>query len=290
MEHPRQKIIVICGPTATGKSDYAVALSKSLAKTGLQSEIISADSRQAYKGLDIGSGKITAKEMRGVPHHLIDVASPKRTFSVAQYKKLADKAIAKIAKRNKVPIIVGGTGFYIDAVVFDQQLPEVPPNKLLRKELEKLSLDQLRQKLQLLDTERYESIDIHNRVRMIRAIEIAETLGKIPNLGITIPRKSRYDAEWIYLDLPDDVLKERIHDRLIKRMKQGMAQEIATLHAEGLSWKRLEALGLEYRFVAQYLQDKLSKQDMLAQLETAIWQYAKRQRTWFKKYALTKKP
>jgi len=287
-ENHRQKIIVICGPTATGKSDYAVQLSKSLAKTGIASEIISADSRQIYKGLDIGSGKITVKEMDGVPHHLLDVASPKRTFTVAGYKKLADRAIKDIAKRNHVPIIVGGTGFYIDAVVFDQQLPEVPPNKLLRKELEKLSLDQLRQKLQLLDTDRYESIDIHNRVRMIRAIEIAETLGKVPNLKITIPRKSNYDVEWIYLDFPDDILKERIHDRLLKRMKQGMIQEVMTLHAEGLSWKRLEALGLEYRFVALHLQDKLSKDDMLTQLETAIWQYVKRQRTWFKKYALTK--
>jgi tRNA dimethylallyltransferase len=285
-----KKLIVICGPTATGKSDYAVKLAKQLAKTGIGAEIISADSRQVYKGLDIGSGKITAKEMDGIPHHLLDVASPKRTFSVAQYKKLADKAIADIAKRNHVPIMVGGTGFYIDAVVFDQQLPEVPPNKALRKELEKLSLDELRQQLQQLDIERYQSIDIHNRVRMIRAIEIVAVLGKVPAiLSVGEEREqgriSKYDVEWIYLDLPDDVLKERIHDRLLKRMKQGMVQEVMTLHAEGLSWKRLEMLGLEYRFVAEYLQEKLSKGNMLTQLETAIWQYAKRQRTWFKKYA-----
>jgi len=279
------KIIVVCGPTATGKSDYAVVLSKKMAKQGIGSEIISADSRQVYKGLDIGSGKITVEEMQGVPHHLLDVASPKRTFNVAQYKKLADKTIAQIIKRNNVPIIVGGTGFYIDAVVFDQQLPEVKPDRALRKELAKLSLDELRQKLQLIDTDRYESIDIHNRVRMIRAIEIAATLGKVPSLGITMPRTSKYMVEWIYLDLPDDALKERIHTRLFKRMKEGMIEEITQLHTEGLSWKRLEALGLEYRFVALYLQDKLSEADMLTQLEAAIWQYVKRQRTWFKKYA-----
>jgi tRNA dimethylallyltransferase len=278
----KPSIIVICGPTATGKSDYAVQLSKQLAKEGIDSEIISADSRQVYKGLDIGSGKITTQEMEGIPHHLLDVASPKRTFTVAQYKKLADKAIKDIIKRNNVPIIVGGTGFYIDAVVFDQQLPEVGPNKTLRKSLEKLSLDELRQKLQEVDIERYQTIDIHNPLRMIRAIEIAAALGKVPVQEIRTPK---YAVKWIYIDLPDDVLKERIHDRLLKRMNQGMASEIAQLHADGVSWKRLEALGLEYRFVAEHLQDKISKDTMLVQLEAAIWQYVKRQRTWFKKYA-----
>ncbi len=283
------KLIVICGPTATGKSDYAVNLAKDLAKQGIGAEIISADSRQVYKGLDIGSGKITVKEMQGIPHHLLDVASPKRTFSVAQYKKLADKTIQQIIKRNHVPIIVGGTGFYIDAVVFGQQFPAVAPNKELRKSLELLSLDALRQKLQTLDIDRYESIDIHNKVRMIRAIEIADALGKVP----PVVRSTKYAVEWIYLDFPDEILKGRIHTRLIKRMKEGMVQEVATLHAEGLSWKRLEALGLEYRYVALMLQEKLSEPDpstslrasMLTQLEAAIWQYAKRQRTWFKKYA-----
>ncbi len=278
------RIIVICGPTATGKSDYAVQLAQKLASEGIGAEIISADSRQVYKSLDIGSGKITPAEMRGISHHLLDIASPKRTFSVAQYKKLADKAIASIIKRNKVPIIVGGTGFYIDTVVFDQQLPEVRANKELRTALSKLSLDELRQQLQQLDAERFESIDIHNKQRMVRAIEIASALGKVPNIK-TMPRKSKYSVEWIYLDLPDKVLKEKIHARLIKRMKDGMVQEVAALHASGISWKRLEALGLEYRFVAEFLQEKISIEEMTAQLETAIWQYAKRQRTWFKKYA-----
>lgn len=272
----KTRIIVVCGPTATGKSDYAVQLA--LERNG---EIISADSRQVYTGLDIGSGKITEQEMLGIPHHLLDVASPKRTFSVAQYKKLADKAIKDIVKRNKIPIIVGGTGFYIDAVVFDQQLPEVRANAELRKALEKHSTEQLQEQLQTLDMERYQTIDIHNRVRLIRAIEIATALGSVPKTT----RTAAYDVEWIYLDHDDAVLKERIHTRLMKRMEQGMVQEVDRLHTEGLSWKRLEALGLEYRFVALFLQNKLSKENMLTQLETAIWQYVKRQRTWFKKYA-----
>lgn len=271
-----QKVIVVCGPTTTGKSDFAVELAK---KVG--GEIISADSRQVYKGLDIGSGKITNREMKGVPHYLLDVASPKRVFSVAQYKRLADKAIKTILKRGKVPIICGGTGFYIDAVVYDQSLPLVKPNTKLRKQLEKLSVAQLASKLQKLDPDRFESIDSKNKVRLVRAIEIATSLGSVPKTM----RVKKYEIQWYYLDFPDDVLKKRIHDRLHKRMRLGMLAEVRRLHQAGVSWKKLESLGLEYRYLALYLQNKISKDEMLAQLESAIWHYAKRQRTWFKKYA-----
>lgn len=272
-----QKIIVICGPTATGKSDYAVALAKQIS-----GEIVSADSRQAYRGLDIGSGKITKREMKGVPHHLLDVANPKRIFSVAQFQKLGAKTIKDILKRGKMPIICGGTGFYIDALVYEQNFPEVKPNSKLRKKLETYTTAALAQLLEKQDPARYETIDIHNRVRLIRALEIVETLGHVPK----VTRVPKYEIEWYYLDFPDDVLKRRIHDRLIKRMRAGMVREVKQLHDEGVSWKRLESLGLEYRYLAQYLQKKLSKQEMLAQLESAIWHYAKRQRTWFKKYAI----
>ncbi len=276
MTNPLKKLIVVCGPTATGKSDYAVTLAKKI-----NGEIISADSRQVYKGLDIGSGKITKREMKDVPHHLLDVANPKRVFSVMQYQRLATRAIKDILKRGKVPIICGGTGFYIDAVVYGQSLPAVKPNATLRKQLEKLSTQELAEKLQTLDTARYEEIDIHNRIRLIRAIEIATALGSVPK----VQRTAQYDVEWIYLDFADDVLKDRIHARLLKRMKVGMVAEVTRLHDEGVSWRRLESLGLEYRYLALFLQNKLSKADMLAQLEMAIWHYAKRQRTWFKKYA-----
>lgn len=278
-----KKIIVVCGPTATGKSDYAVKLAKGLApqSDSVCGEIISADSRQVYKGLDIGSGKITKKEMRGIPHHLLDVASPKRIFTVSQYKKLADKAIKDILKRGKTPIICGGTGFYIDAIICDIMFPAVPPNKVLRAKLNRESLESLQRKLEKLDPRRFALVDQKNKIRLIRAIEIATVLGSVPE----IKRATKYDIEWIYLDFPDDVLKKRIHDRLLKRMKGGMLKEVKDLHEQGVSWKRLEALGLEYRYLALYLQNKLSKADMLTQLEFAIWHYAKRQRTWFKKYA-----
>ena len=274
-----EKIIVVCGPTATGKSDYAVELAKKI-----NGEIISADSRQVYKGLDIGSGKITKREMKRVPHHLLDVANPKRIFSVSQYKRLANKAIKDILSRGKTPILCGGTGFYIDAVIYDQNFPKVKPNKTLRKQLEKLSLQELSDKLQELDPERFETIDAKNKVRLIRALEIADALGSVPKTQ----RTKKYEVEWIYLDLPDDVLKKRIHDRLLKRMKKGMVKEVENLHnppaGGGVSWKRLESLGLEYRYLALYLQKKLFKSEMLTQLEFAIWHYAKRQRTWFNKY------
>ncbi len=276
MKVQKPKIIVVCGPTATGKSDYAVTLAQKN-----NGEIISADSRQVYRGLDIGSGKITFQEMQGIPHHLLDVASPKRVFSVVQFQTKARKAIRDIVKRGKTPIICGGTGFYIDALIYDQSFPLVKSNTVLRKALEKLTTAELAEKLHILDTERFETIDVHNRVRLIRAIEIATALGSVPK----IEKKSLYDVVWYYLDFPDEVLQKRIHDRLLKRLSQGMEDEVRHLHKNGVSWKRLEALGLEYRYFALYLQGTLSKETMLAQLESEIWKYAKRQRTWFKKYA-----
>lgn len=269
------KLIVILGPTATGKSDFAVRLAKKMK----HAEIISADSRQVYKGLDIGSGKITKKEMRGVPHHLLDVADPKKVFSVSDYQKLAHKAIAEIIARSNTPILVGGTGLYIDAVVYGTVFPEVPPNKILRKKLESKTTVALFKMLQKLDPARAKTIDAQNPVRLIRAIEIAKALGKVP----TFKQKEQYDTELIGLTLPDDVLKKKINNRLLARMKIGMVREVSNLHKKGLSWKRLESFGLEYRFIAQYLQKKISKQELLIELEKAIWQYTKRQMTWFKR-------
>jgi len=271
-----KKIIVVCGPTATGKSDYAVELAQKI-----NGEIISADSRQVYKGLDLGSGKITAEEMSGIPHHLLDVADPSEPFSVVHYKELADAIIKDIISRGKTPIIVGGTGFYIDAVICDTIFPAVAPNHALRKELHEKPIEELLTKLHALDPRRYDLIDKHNRVRIVRALEIAHALGTVPELEHKQPT---YDIQWHYRDLPDDELKEKIHARLIRRLEDGMINEVAKLHEDGLSWDRLESFGLEYKFVALYLQEKFLKADMIDQLERAIWQYVKRQRTWFKKY------
>ncbi len=281
----KPNVIVVCGPTATGKSDLAVEIGLNLAKHKIgQAEIISADSRQVYRGLDIGSGKITKKEMRGVPHHLLNVCSVKKIFTVSDFQKLANKKIEEIIARGKVPIICGGTGFYIDSIVKGLVLPEVPPNKILRKKLDKLSLDKLFLKLKKLDPERAKTIDKLNKVRLVRAIEIATALGKVPKLKVNPPAGGKYNFIQIGLDMPDDKLKERIKIRLAKRMKQGMMREVKNLHdTSKVSWKRLDSLGLEYKYIALFLQKKMSKVEMLNKLETEIWHYVKRQRTWFRR-------
>jgi tRNA dimethylallyltransferase len=229
--------------------------------------------------MDIGTGKITEEEMKGIPHHLLDVASPKRTFTVAQYKQKADAAVQSILKRKKLPILCGGTGFYVEAVTDGIILPDVLPNPLLRKQLTQLSVDQLFLRLKKIDPERATTIDAKNPRRLVRAIEIAEKLGKVPMPSGDPP----YDTLFIGIEVPNDLLRERIHKRLFSRMDQGMIDEAVRLHAEGLSWKRMESLGLEYRYLARHLVGELSKEQMLVELELEITHYAKRQYTWFRK-------
>ena len=270
----KPEILVILGPTASGKSDLAVELAKIF-----NGEVVSADSRQVYKGLDIGSGKITKKEMRGIPHHLLDVISPKKTFSVAEYKKLADKSIKTILKENKLPIICGGTGFYIDSVTQNIILPEVLPNPKLRKELENESLEKLQLILKKIDFKRYKTVDIKNKIRLIRAIEIATELGTVPK----IKSNPNYETLYIGINWPQEKLQERIYARIISRMKKGMIKEVKNLHKTGLSWKRMFALGLEYRYISLFLKNKLNKEEMIEKLKFEIQHYAKRQMTWFKR-------
>lgn len=269
------KIIVILGQTSTGKSDFAVKLAKKI-----DGEIISADSRQVYKGLDLGTGKITEEEMQDIPHYLLDIISPKKVFSVSDYKKLAEEKIEDILERKKIPIICGGTGFYIDSITEGIIYPEVPPNKELRKELQKKSLSELQKILEELDLERFKEIDVNNKVRLIRAIEIVESIGKVPKLK----KNKKYDALKIGLTLPDKILKERIYKRLINRINQGMIEEIKDLYNKDiLSYNKMHKLGLEYRYVGLHLQDKLRKEEMIKKLNTEIWHFAKRQKTWFKR-------
>jgi len=272
----KRKLLVIAGPTAVGKSALGVQLAKEY-----NGEVISADSRQVYKGLDIGTGKITKKEMRGVPHHLLDVASPKKQFSVAEFQKLARKKIDDIHSRGKLPIIVGGTGLYIDTLLGKFTIPEVPPNPKLRKELERKTTERLFTMLQKLDPRRAKTIDRHNPRRLVRAIEIVKALGKVPPLQHSNILEN-VGVFYIGLALPHAVLKKNIAKRLQKRVR-GMIVEVKRLHVAGLAWKRMEVFGLEYRYIARFLQKKVSREEMLAQLEKEIGYYAKRQMTWFKR-------
>ena len=272
------KIVAIVGPTAVGKSDFAVEYA--LKHNG---EIISADSRQVYKGLDIGTGKITKEEMKGVPHHLLDVADPNDSFNVGKFKELAEKAIADISSRGKLPIICGGTGFYINSVVNNITYPDVPHNEKLREKLGNKTALELFDKLKKLDADYALSLnnsEQNNPQSLIRSIEIATALGKVPKV---VENESHYEITWIKLELPLDELKHRIHTRLLKRLESGMIEEIKNLHKGGLSWERMEELGLEYRYVARFLQGSITKGKMIEQLQNEIWHYAKRQILWFKK-------
>jgi len=271
----KPKIIIICGQTATGKSDIAVAIAKKY-----DGEIISADSRQVYHGMDLGTGKITKREMCGIPHHMLDIASPNRTFSAGLFQKLGEKKLKDIWKQNKIPIICGGTGFYIDALIDGIVFPEVKQNTKLRKQLERKSVKELFDILKKKDPKRAKNIDPQNPHRLIRAIEIAHALGKVPKLQ---KRPIYADVLFIGIRKEKKELKKRISIRLKKRVKAGMIQEIKQLHKKGVSWKRLESFGLEYKYGALYLQKKVRKEELILELEKAIMRYAKRQMTWFKR-------
>jgi len=270
------KLLVILGPTASGKTDLSIKLAKKY-----NGEIVSADSRQVYKGLDIGSAKITKKEMHGIPHHLLDVANPKRKFTVAQYQKLALKAVKKIHKKKKLPILVGGTGFYIQSITDGILIPEVKPNWKLRRKLEKISTKKLFEKLEKLDPERAKNIDPKNPRRLIRALEIILSTNKpVPKIKF----QNNFDVLKIGVLKTMNELKQNIKLRIKKRLKKNeLIKEVKKLHKSGLSWKRLEEFGLEYRFVAQYLQNKISKKNMIEKIQKESEHFAKRQMTWFKR-------
>lgn len=272
------KVIVILGQTATGKSALAVKLAKKL-----DGEIISADSRQVYKGLDIGTGKITQKEMKNISHHLLDVANPKKKFTVAEYQKKAISAMADICQRGKIPIICGGTGFYIDAITKGIIFPEVPPNEKLRKALYPKSAIALFEYLKKIDPGRAKNIkdknEINNKVRLVRAIEIAKTLGKVPSLkydtksayaeNVSLGKKYKFIKIGLYL--PPEKLKKKVEKRVAKMFTDGLLKEIQKLKKKGVSKKRLKEFGFEY-YSPTY-----------EKVVSGTLKYAKRQMTWFKR-------
>ena len=273
------KLIVILGPTASGKTTLSIKLAKKF-----KGEIISADSRQVYKGMDIGSDKITKKEMRGIPHYLLDVANPKRKFTVSQYQKLALMAIKKIQNKGKIPFLVGGSGFYIQSIVDDIAIPSIAPNWKLRKELQKKSVEELCEILKKLDPKRAKLIDKQNSRRLIRAVEIVTITKKpVPWSEPRDWRKSQFDVLQIGTKKSFIEIKKEIHKKLLRSLKQGLVTEVKELKTSGLSWQRLEEFGLRYRFVAQYIQNKITYQKMIDKLQKETEHFAKHQMTWFKR-------
>lgn len=279
----QNKIIVILGPTASGKSDVAIKLAQKF-----NGEIISADSRQIYQGMDIGTGKVTKEEQKMAVHHMLDIVNPNDEFNISHFKKLAEKAIEDILKRGKLPIICGGTGFWIKSIVDNVQLPEVKPDKKLRNTLSNKTTEKLFDMLKKLDPERAGNIDAKNKVRLIRAIEICKKLGTVPKPR-TMNQELRTGFEFLQIgiDVPKEVLNEKIKKRLGQRFSIGMIEEVQNLNnppaGGGVSWERLEYFGLEYRWIARYLQEKISLDEMMQKLYFDIIHYAKRQMTWFKK-------
>jgi tRNA dimethylallyltransferase len=272
----KPKLVVILGPTASGKSSLAIKLARKF-----RGEIISADSRQVYKDMDIGTGKVTKSEQEMVPHHLLDVASPKRQFTVSQFKSLAQKAIKDTSERGHLPILVGGTAFYIYSLIDDLELPSVKPDKKLRKELEKRSAAELFVMLKKMDPARARSIDKNNPRRLIRAIEIIKTTGDpIPP---RIKKSPAFDSLILGMRTEQKKLYNAIDSRLDARLKQGLVAEVKKLLKHGVSHKKLQSFGLEYKYASLYLQGKLDYEHMVKELKNAIRHFSKRQTTWFKK-------
>lgn len=277
------KIIVICGPTATGKSDLAVDIALHLKEKGVEAEIISTDSRQVYTGLDTGSGKITKEEMRGIPHHMLDVVSPLEIYSVFTFAKEASAIMEQIHACGATVILCGGTGQYIDALVTGHSGAPVPPDQELRSELEQRTIGEVEDRLYAVTLKHgcdISHVDFKNKRRMIRAIEIIESLGYIPK----VDQAKKYDTVWIGLDADSEKLRARIQKRLDARIDNGMVEESVHLLEQGhITHDRMFTLGLEYRYISLYLQKTLNESEWKEQLFFAIWHYAKRQRTWFKR-------
>jgi tRNA dimethylallyltransferase len=267
------RIVCIAGPTASGKSTRAV--NEALARGG---EIISVDSRQVYRGLDIGTEKITPSEMLGVPHHLIDIRDVKDTYSAGDFVRDVTLVIREIVARGKVPILVGGTHFYFDALL--NGLPAVvDANPTLREELEKLSDEELYSNIARLDPRRALELDPHNRRRLIRALEIIAEKGSVPE---RIKNPSLYNAEWILLNPSRELLRQRLDDREATKFPRGLIREVRRVQEE-VGDERLNELGLEYKIVGEYLRGERNEESLLPTLSAKLWQYARRQKAWLRK-------
>lgn len=270
------KTIVILGPTASGKSALAIELARTV-----NGEIISVDSRQVYRGMDIGSGKVTKAEQKQAKHHLLDMVDPNTDYNVTDFLRDAILAETAIRTQGKTPIFCGGTGFWMQAYMEHQSFPGVKPNPELREKLRAYSVDELFAMVKEKDPERAQTIDRKNPLRLIRALEIIEVLGKVPPTDHVKIKNEDYTI--LALNPDKKKLEIKIRNRLKERFKQGMVKEVEGLVKSGVSYKRLEALGLEYKYIAIFLQKKMRRNDMEVELLREILRYVKRQMTWLKR-------
>ena len=272
------KLVVVAGPTASGKSSLGIALAQAF-----PGEIVSADSRQVYRGLDIGSAKVTPEERALVPHHLLDVADPRETYTVARFQQEAIEAIDAILARGKQPFLVGGSPHYIQAVVDHLDIPPIAPQPELRAQLEARPLAELLAELERLDSASAATIDRQNPRRVIRALEVCLVTGRpfSEQRGTAAPL---YSCLQLAIDWPRAELYARIDRRVDERVEQGMVEEVRRLLAEGISHERLEAFGLEYRFISRLLRGEFTgESEMVQRLKFAIHDFTRRQLTWLRK-------
>lgn len=282
----RPLVLVILGPTASGKTSLAVKLAAKY-----EGEIISADSRQVFKGMDIGTGKdLKEYVVRGkkIPYHLIDVVNPSDDFDLAKYQKLANSAIKDILSRGKLPIIAGGTGLYLQAIVDGYQLDKFSPDKQKRFELEALSVSELYERLEKIKpdfTHKLNNSDKNNPRRLIRYLEIFSQENNIEKTKPALKKRPAYDFLILGLQQDDEEMRARIMKRIVGRLdNEDMVGEVERLLEEGVSPERLNSFGLEYRHINWYLQDKLDYDEMIEKLGLATYRFAKRQKTWFRRW------
>ena len=280
----QRQILVIAGPTASGKSSRAVEEAQK--RNG---EIISVDSRQVYRGLDIGTEKITKEEMRGIPHHLIDIRDPQENYSAGDFVTDATRLIEEISARGKLPILVGGTHFYFNALLVG--LPSrVDANPALREELEKLQTEELYTRVKECDPRRAAELDPMNRRRLIRALEIISAKGTVPSRP-SLRSGSLFQVKWIVIDPPKEELRARIDVRLAGALERGLVDEVRHV-LEAVGDARLNELGLEYRIINEFLNLETKRPSelgrfvsklLLPTLSAKLWQYARRQKAWLRK-------
>lgn len=269
----KTRIIAVIGPTASGKSAKAVELAKER-----DGEVISVDSRQVYRGLDIGTEKTSTAEMDGIPHYLIDIVDPKDTYSAGDFVRDAKALITDITARGKVPILCGGTHFYFDALFYGLPV-DTPVDEVYRAKLEAQTEDELYAQIKKLDRRRAQMLDKSNKRRLVRALEIIAIHGKVPEREA---KESLYDVEWIVIDPPKDVLRERLDARLLQTLEKGLVEEVKRVRSV-VGDARLNELGLEYKIVGEYLRGELEEGLLFTTLSNKLWQYARHQKQWLRK-------
>lgn len=278
-----QKVIVICGPTASGKTALSIELAKKI-----NGEIISSDSMQIYKDMDIGTAKPSQEEMQGIKHYMLDFIEPDKRYSVADFKRDAEKAIEEILEKGKVPIVVGGTGLYVDSLIYGIEYQDIQFDKNYRDELEKRvvseGLETLYNEAKKIDSQAVEKISSNDQKRILRVLEIYKATGKNKTEQEVESRKNgvKYDYKVFAINMDREKLYERINRRVDIMIEQGLIQEVENLLKKYKEFPTAMQ-GLGYKEVVEYLQGNTSKEDMIEKIKMETRRYAKRQITWFKK-------